>query len=478
MRIKIFLGREGGFCGLFNLNKIVSWSLLSLFFLTISAPVVFGKSFKEETKSSAKLGKDAKAWPDGKLIAKWQRDTTPTDEPIVVASDIAAAKEPRVAVLENRGSEAKQVVSVDGAYFQDDLEAKQVAELAPAVSIKPEDVMDMNFEGSSLASIVQMVAGRKGLSPLYIHKNLEGVKISLQTNRSMSVQDAWNNLMALLNAYDFVYQNTGVLHEFIPGKNLAGGLFPLYSSAQGMEPEDLPNNQEVVRYIYFLKNLKTDLATTVLNNFLSEKPQTLGDLNVLIMRDRSLTIKQAMKIIKGLDVGGIKQTVKVVPLSYADVDGVAHFLNNELIGDMPGKDQERIRFLSPNRRHTSYFSSDVRIIANRDRGVLLLLGQEEEVNRIIDFIKTVIDVDMGGAKSRLHIKELLYQDPGAMKSLLKNLTSPSGTASGAVSHYFKDLVFSAESGGGNDNMTAGNRLVVACNPEDWPRIEYLLDALD
>jgi general secretion pathway protein D len=332
------------------------------------------------------------------------------------------------------------------------------------------EIVDINFETITLGSLVKLLAEKRGLNYI-ISKELHTVKLSLKTYKTISIDRAWQIMLTLLNMHDFTHSITGSLHKFMTKKDGASENYPFFSSARGVTPEMLPDSDQTIRYAYFLKNIKPDLANSVLGTLLAEKPIVVGDLDVIIMKDNARAIKQAMRIVDELDIGGMRKSVTILPLQYTDAEKVASFLNDDLINGKNSTD--RIRFLNPLKKNVTYFSTDVRIIPDKTKNVVILIGQQAEIDRIVQFVKLAVDIGIGTAQSRVHIKEVRYHKPDAIKNILNKLKG-----SQPNSDALKDALIHTESSSGGDRANVGSRLIVSCGNDDWKRISDFVDQID
>lgn len=339
----------------------------------------------------------------------------------------------------------------------------------------------LNFENASLENVVNYIAEQKKIN-IIPHKGLAGITTSLSTRKPLTFQRSWNIMLTLLEMNGFSIINVNDVYRIVPTQEHGKEPLPFYSSGKGIEPNDLPDNDTIIRYIYFFKNIKANNAATILNSMLAPNSiQINKDLEACILTEKSYNIKSAMKIVKELDVGGSKDSIRLVPLKLADADTVAR-----LFEEIIGRDSQKssIRFLSKeNKVETSFFSPITKIVPMRDKNALILLGKDEHLNKIIEFIYKYLDVAIGTAESRLHIKEIQYANAEKLKPIIENIIRPPKGISAdkqVVGEYkfFEDVIIAAESPGSDEVRGGGNRLIIACNKEDWKRLDKFISKLD
>jgi len=375
---------------------------------------------------------------------------------------------------------------------------KQSEHVTPqkAVPLAPQAISDssqedipsiyLNFEDASLASIVNYLGEEKKINILP-HKDLEATKVTLTTRNPMTLDRAWNVLLTLLDINGFSIIQVGKIYRVVRSQENGQVPLPIYSSATGTEPEDLPDSDIIIRYVYFFNNMKAESAKNILSSMISEQNIIENrDLNICIIKDKALSIKSAMKIIKELDAGGLREAIEMVPLTWANAENVKQ-LFSDIIGEE--HDARTIRFTSIKKsKESTFFSSETKIYPEPIKNALVLMGTQKNIDRIKFFIKKYIDVPIEDAQSRLHIKELKYMKAEELQPILESIIQPPRGTGGSEKamvieggyKVFEDVIFASESaepasGKGYGN---GNRLIIACNREDWRRLDEFINKID
>jgi len=347
----------------------------------------------------------------------------------------------------------------------------------------------LNFDNASLASVLNYLVEQKNLDVLP-HKDLAAVKVTLMSREPITIDEAWETMLLLMETNNFTIVNINGVHRVIPLTANQQSALPFYSSLK-TEPEDLPDTNTQCRYAYFCKNLTLSVAQGIIAPLVSDKAlQTNTTLQACIITDNCNVIKSALRLIKELDVGGMRQSIKILQLRHADSDTLAKLFSEQILQQQPQDNKIRI-IAEEKRRDLSYFSKDTKILSDPTHNRLIFMGMEDSIQKIIEFTNKYLDVPIGKADSRLHIKELQYYDAGTMKSLLDQMIVPpkglGGTAGTVEGEYkfFEDVVVTADTGnangghaGGNSSGGSGNRLIIACNNEDWRRLTQFIDTID
>jgi len=356
------------------------------------------------------------------------------------------------------------------------------------------DDIYLNFESASLNSVVNYLAEQKkiNLIPMpSIVKDLEAKKVSLTTHEVLSLESAWDVLLTLLEMNGYSIINVDNVYRIVASTTDEKEPLPIYSSQKGTKPEDLPDSDLVVRYIYILKNIATKVASDILTNLLGPNKVRINEqLSTCIITDKCFNIKSAMKIIMELDVGGLREAIRIKRLKYTDATYIHQVFSN-IIAEKEKGDTKTIRIITPNaKKEIAYFSSDTKIIPETQRNSLIFLGLEKNINKIVEFIEKYLDIPMDEAATRIHIKELKYVKATDLKKILDVLVKPPTTpaAAGATTppkivgefKFFEDVMIEAENpkAEGDQERATGNRLVISCGKEDWKRLEHLIEKLD
>lgn len=325
--------------------------------------------------------------------------------------------------------------------------------------------IDLNFDSINLTDLIRIVAAKKNIS-YYISKDLENIKLPpIKSFGPKTVDQLWEMMLTFLKENGLSHEERTGLHLF----SKEGQIYPLFSSKETAINE-LPDSDQTLRYLFYLKNLKADFAISLLKNFLTEQPLMIGDLDVLLIKEKSRTLKLALSIIENLDVGGVRQELTILPLEFTDPETVAKFLTDEISGNAG----DRVKYYNPFKKNLRYFSSDVKIFPYPEKKSLIFLGQSSEINRLIHFIKLALDVNISQAQSRVHIKEIKHHSPEDLKNLLQRLLKPNS----AQDQKFKEVNFIAETPSQDGGGSASNRIIVTCNKEEWDQIELLIEKLD
>lgn len=348
------------------------------------------------------------------------------------------------------------------------------------VDAEEDNKVELNFQNASLGSILEYLAEQKGISLVPPGKDMAEKKISMTTRNPMELDDAWDALMTLMELHGFRLIRNGKLHKVGPAKESVNEPMRVFSSTGGRGLDELPDSGEVVTFIYYLTNMKADQASAVISAVSGEKPILFSDLDICIIRGPSYKIKSALKILEPFDKEQLKQTMVIMRLKHTAPEVVAKLVSEEIAGGKGG-DQQRIRFVSSHKKDVSFLSPSVRIIPDPGHGTLIMLGQEKQIKKTREFIEKFIDIEWGSDKSRVKIKEINYRGADQLQRTLEKIIKSANQGGQNRQPAFRDVKIVAETpqGGGKDSgFGSGNRLIISCDPEDWAKLDSLVDNLD
>ena len=371
-----------------------------------------------------------------------------------------------------------------GAPAQVITSAEQLLSTAPAGQPETANIF-LNFANTSLASILNYLGEQKKIN-IIPHKDLDGINVTLSTCNALTLTQAWDVMLTLMDANNFSLVSVGSMYRVVPAAEVGAQPLPTHTS-NNMPPDSLPETSNVIRYTYFLQNMKTDAAKSILGKMIDEKNIIENQtLNALIIKDTAINLRSALKIIKELDQGGLREAIEIVPLRWVNADTVADLFNKSIIsgGGDDSSSSRIIRFSgASSQKEAQYFAPGTKILSEPISNKLILLGKQNSIDRIKEFVAKYIDVSIDNAQSRLHVKELKYAQADKLKPLLDNIVKPANDKALVIEggyKAFEDVIISAEAAdeAGSAGRGSGNRLIIAANRDDWFRLESFIDQLD
>ena len=390
--------------------------------------------------------------------------------------------------------------------------------------------ISFNYENEELINIINKLAALKEVNILFpSDDSLSKVKISINLEKKLSIEDSWNLLLSYLNTAGFTIVPNNNFHEVIKNNNFIDQDLDLYINT-GFN--SLPKNNERIRYIYYFKhwNINDDNSIQVqkdlmglLNTILpsdksSSNPsdpmgrmdsgpaQASKDLifdtntNSIILSGQSNCIREAIKIVSELDRTGFRETVAIIDLK-RDVERIISIVY-ELIKDSDSNTMPAYGYRPIKKKLNQYFSN-VKAVAIERSNSIVLLGEENSVKKLQNLIITELDVPKEVTESIIKIKTLKYQDARTLAPILQNIITGknseySQSTSISKNDSLKDVIIIAEGSEDIQNngptqhyqdippnnqtllktSTGGSNLVIAVRENDWSIVERIIDDLD
>lgn len=390
------------------------------------------------------------------------------------------------------------------------------------------ETIDFNFKNKKLIDIVDMLTKLRNVNYI-IPQNAQAqadfkqqvISYEPEDKKSINIKQAWDitTLFLELSGFSWFEKEKG-LYEIVPtGSTATSGVtrepLPLYINTK---PDDLPNNESRIKYVYYLTNLKiSENRDDPLNQIFRDMssagaadPIILTKLNGFILVDKANIIASIINIVSRLDATGFRETIEIVPLYNVSAQDVAKVFDT--LKKAAGEEKASPFIRSDTKASISYFASDTQIVADTRNNAIILMGRETAVSRMRDFIHNHVDTIEESGKSILHYYNLQYLSASEFLPILQDivkteLQGSQGTQgpSSGPERKFQGVVIDAEKNidippiqGPMDNetvrtpegvkfdakgitgriRTGGNRLIIAAMPDDWTEIKKLIQQID
>ena len=386
----------------------------------------------------------------------------------------------------------------------DDLEASAATEAIDELD-QPE-IADISFkyENEDIANIITALAAPKNINVIFPPGEIPNTKVTLHIDEKITLSQAWNLLNTLLDVAGFFIVPQGNLVRIIKsGKEIWREPMPTYI---GVHPDDLPNTDQPIRYLYYLANIKIsdqpeNELNGILKDILPENAFIKGDLatNSLLLVAKSSDIRGVMKIIMELDRIDFQEKMEIIPLNHTSAFIVAKLINDQLV---KSENANPYRLDTKKAKEIPYFSGFTKIIPETRLNKLIILGKPQAIERLKDFIKKYIDVAPDTGESLLHVYHLQYLNAPELADVLQKIVSGEGGGGpsqasageqkgGGPERFFGKVVIHTDAPLNQqaDNLNTpigqqrpmfygGNNLVIAACNDDWKQIKKLIEELD
>lgn len=357
---------------------------------------------------------------------------------------------------------------------------------------RKEKKIKFNFENEDLTKIINRFAAKKGINIILPQGALAiTTKVTFKQPGKIQLSEAEKYLNLFLDLAGYTMHPQGNFYVITKvDQNVAREPYPLYIS---VHPDDLPLSDERIRTVFYLSNLKVPENTQsaeplnlILKDMLSPQAQYLFDpkSNGIVITDKSNSIASAMKIIVELDTVGTKDVIEVVQLYNSTAKTVTELLKNQIVAT---SQDPRAAKATIKPESGLYFAPNTHIAADERRNTVILMGRENAVQRLKEFIQEYMDAAPESGRSILHVYDLQYLDAEAFARVLQGLIESKGIGAQSTKDqpkFFDGVKVVAETakpstaGKSDKLLIGGNRLVIAAPSSVWPMIKSLIQELD
>ena len=468
---------DGGLLGFFDDDGIDQSSIAAP---TASALSSHHTKIPKQTESKKKISKWEKA-SNKRRKSKNEKALTfieelPTKEHIVNSDQTLQQNNRPAPPLEIRVESAEKLL---GNIKEKDIKYPFTEENETSQTV------EFNFNNVELKSLIDYIAGlydvtfltNDAVKPMPQGRTgVSGIKITFKTQVPLTKKEAWFVFIKFLSMAGFTLAPGTIprLYKIIQQEPANNNPLPSYI---GIDYKDLPEDDNKVRYVYFVTNSKLETIHAIATQLISPhaKVTPFSDFNALIFTDKSSNIKSVMEIISELDKE-MPESMSVIKLKQSDADDVKKLYKSLTMAEEQQGLAARL-FGTGKRTSSAYFPDDTRIISEPRTNSLILLGNRKSIKRIEDFIREHVDLEINLPYSPLYSYQLQYAKASEVAQLLKTVTNfdPSSPAAkyGSVrggDKFFRPMQITAE--------PTTNTVVVKAEKEDYLKVRELIEKLD
>ena len=358
----------------------------------------------------------------------------------------------------------------------------------------PDELVEFEFEDADLSSFIQYIQDRFEIKFILADdiqpmpkggKNVLGTKVSFKTHKPLTKKDAWAVFLKFLDMASLtvvpgpaphVYMINPTTPDATSPLNLAKTPLPVFI---GTNPDMLPDNDTYIRYVYFVRDASLDVIKSILDSMKSVTAPPLivvPEVRGIIITDKAYNIKTMLSITSELDTVTMPETMSIIKLKRTDAKKAAA-LYQSLVKE-EGSETLASRLLGGRKSQTlSYFSTGARVIPEPRTNTLIVLGTEEAVQKIENFIVREIDKQVEKPYSPIHIYTLKNVKAKAVATILNQAVKFQADSDAAKTggvrdgdKYFEPISIVPEE--------SGNRLIITASYETYLRLHEILEKID
>lgn len=196
-----------------------------------------------------------------------------------------------------------------------------VKEEVPLIPIVEQKIR-VNYTNKPLAQAVNEVAAQLGFNIILpqdgkgLDKTFYESKLTYHLPEKISLKELWELLLVSLHTLGYMTHQQGDMITISAYPNIKEAARQPLTLYHDVPPRDLPETDQMIRYIYHLRNLNLNVSSAgiknILDGVLSKTPsyQLLTQTNAIIITDKAINIKSAMTIIAELDEGGLRDAIE------------------------------------------------------------------------------------------------------------------------------------------------------------------------
>lgn len=324
--------------------------------------------------------------------------------------------------------------------------------------------------------------------------NAISIKVTYDAGKTLTYAEAWNLAVSFLDIAGYATIQKDDSYQIVKtNKEIAREGLPVFI---GTNILDAPTNDEMIVYVHYFTNMKASQEGTsevqeILKLLFPEGSKYVIDStkNAVIMAARARDIEIAINILSELDKAGFKEKIDKLKLKHTSARFVADLFNEHFLQHEDGFNRNRLD--ARKRSENSYFAPQTRIVAYDRLNMLIMIGQEQALERIKSFIQEQIDVELDSGKSILHTYRLQYLEANAFAPVLQKIVEGGPAQSTGQSKiegkrptgpekFFDEVIVAVDRPTKAEELHyyGGNNLIIACRNDDWQIIHDLIESLD
>ncbi|RMF42804.1 MAG: type II secretion system protein GspD, partial [Deltaproteobacteria bacterium] len=326
--------------------------------------------------------------------------------------------------------------------------------------------ISLDFRDVELTELIETMAELTGRNFVYDEK-VRG-KATIISPAGMSLEDAYQLFLTVLNVKGYTVVPSGKVHKVIPIKDAAQDTLPVVGAGQKTDA-----------YVTRMVKLTYADAGELVSVLAPLLPKT-GNLaayaptNTLVITDSGSNIDKLVRIVRNLDVPSGPDQFEIFTLKNADAQEVAAVVNG-MLGNSRGAASRRAR-AGKNVQVTGSQDTNRAIGFKHSNSLIVMAGREEM--ELVRSLVARLDAEPRQERSNINVYYLENADAESLaKTLNEILTGIRATASGQAAKPGAK----APATRGPVSITADkptNALLVNASPEDYALLKGIISQLD
>lgn len=325
----------------------------------------------------------------------------------------------------------------------------------------------LNFSEVDISTMVKFISDLTGKN-FVLDDRVKG-KISVYSPSKLSIEEAYNVFVSVLELKGFTVVQSGRVVKIIP---IAGakqsGLTLLPDGARA------PINENYVAMVRKLENITAQEALTFLQPMVSKDGQisAFAPGNLILIVDSSLNVRKLQSILETIDTERTREDMEIIYLKNAAAEGAATTIRQWLSGS-DGK--------TPTQPGSGAAVTSGTIIMHDQRLNAVLVVGNDNIKKAVREMVTKLDVAPPEASSKVNVYYLENTDATEMAKVLdgvvKGITAQQATTQPGAAAAPQASPFES----GKITITpdkATNSLVIMASPNDYNSLIQVIKKLD
>jgi len=326
----------------------------------------------------------------------------------------------------------------------------------------------LNFNEVDISTMVKFISDLTGRD-FVLDDRVKG-KISVYSPSKLSIQEAYNVFVSVLELKGFTVVQSGKVAKIIPISSAKQSGLTLLKSG-----EIPPVNENYVAQVNKLEHISAQEAVSFLQPMVSKDGHisAFGPGNLLLVVDSSLNIRKLQGILHLIDTEKTREGVEIIYLQYASADNAAKTIQQWLTGN-ESKSAAPAGTAAPPVNSTT-------VLADQRLNALLVFGSDSVKQEVRELVAK-LDVQPPEASSKVNVYYLENSDATDMSKVLdgviKGMTAATATAGqpGAAAAAQSSPFESGKITITPDKAT--NSLVIMASPNDYANLVQVIKKLD
>ncbi len=322
--------------------------------------------------------------------------------------------------------------------------------------------ISLDFKNIELPDLIKAIS--KITRKNFVYDNKVRGKVTLISPRRVSLEQAYQTFLAVLNIKGYVVVPSGSVNKIVTlreAKRSNVAALSFGGEAKGGE--------EYVTRIFRLHNISViGLATPMLMSLVPKSgnivayPQT----NTLIVSGRSSNLDKLAKILRRLDVPNHNRKLVIIKLAYANAEDIAKIINQ--VGSTSS---------AAGRQKTAVMAHNAKVIAYPPTNVLVVMANDDDIKTVRSIVAR-LDLKPNQKRAGIQVYYLENADAETLaKTLNEIITGIKASTGGAHARVAAAQKQSLK----GVSITADkptNSLIINSTPEEYVTVRNIIKKLD